>query len=105
MSRLPSKVLATGGSEDDRLAASAAVGPSRETGAGLGGSVGRPEIRLSVDDPASCLLEADGEGAEEETLVAVGGLGSVSTKLLHAANDHVSIHPRVRDPRARKEAA
>jgi nucleotide-binding universal stress UspA family protein len=63
----------------------------------------RPRIRIGVGDPADELLEAAGEGEEESTLVAVGSrgldviqrvrIGSVSTKILHAARGPVLIHP------------
>lgn len=70
-------------------------------------SVGvRPRIRLCVGDPAGCILGAVREGDEERTLVAVGSrgldavrrlrLGSVSTKVLHAAKGPVLVHPRPR---------
>jgi nucleotide-binding universal stress UspA family protein len=63
----------------------------------------RPRIRIGVGDPADELLEAAGEGEEERALVAVGSrgldamqrvrLGSVSTKILHAARGPVLVHP------------
>jgi nucleotide-binding universal stress UspA family protein len=63
----------------------------------------RPSVRLSVDDPAACLLDAvEEEGTPEKTLVAVGSrglgtmrrmrLGSVSTKVLRTAKGPVLIH-------------
>ena len=55
----------------------------------------RPKVRLVVGDAAASLLEAAEEDAPERTLVAVGSrdlgaigrmrLGSVSTKVVHAA--------------------
>ena len=64
----------------------------------------RPSIRLSVGDPAACLLEAaEEEGVPEKTLIAVGSrglgtmrrlrLGSVSTKVLRAARGCVLVCP------------
>ncbi|WP_166396139.1 universal stress protein [Rubrobacter marinus] len=78
-----------------------------ERAAELEGSVGvRPKVRISVGDPAGCIMEAAAEGDEGKTLVAVGSrgldavgrfrLGSVSTKVLHAAEGPVLIHPRAR---------
>lgn len=67
----------------------------------------RPSLRISVGDPAGCILEAAREGAEEKTLLAVGSrgldtmrrlrLGSVSTKVLHAAKGPVLIHPSLKE--------
>lgn len=68
----------------------------------------RPRIRLAVGDPASVLLEAaeEEEGGAQRTLLAVGSrglgalrrmrLGSVSTKILHAAEGPVLVYPRRR---------
>ena len=66
----------------------------------------RPGIRIAVGDPAAALLEAAEEGTPENTLMAVGSrglgamqrvrLGSVSTKVLHAAKGPVLIYPRPR---------
>jgi nucleotide-binding universal stress UspA family protein len=63
----------------------------------------RPRIRIAVGDPAVALLEAAEEGAPERTLIAVGSrgldavqrlrLGSVSTKVLHAAKGPVLVCP------------
>lgn len=63
----------------------------------------RPRVGLTVGEPATALLEAAGEGAER-ALLAVGSrgldatrrlrLGSVSTKVLHAAHGPVLIYPR-----------
>jgi nucleotide-binding universal stress UspA family protein len=63
----------------------------------------RPSVRLSVGDPAACLLDSAGEeGAPEKTLIAAGSrglgtmrrvrLGSVSTKVLRAAKGPVLIY-------------
>jgi nucleotide-binding universal stress UspA family protein len=75
----------------------------------------RPAVRLSVGDPAACLLEvAEEEGAPEKTLIAVGSrglgtmrrmrLGSVSTKVLRAAKGPVLIHLRPADTEGGQEA-
>jgi nucleotide-binding universal stress UspA family protein len=63
----------------------------------------RPRIRIAVGDPAAVLLEAAAEGVSEKTLIAVGSrglsamqrvrLGSVSTKVLHAAEGPVLVYP------------
>src|SRR5215213_7376465 len=63
----------------------------------------RPKVRLVVGDAAASLLEAAEEDAPERTLVAVGSrdlgtigrmrLGSVSTKVVHAAKGPVLVHP------------
>jgi nucleotide-binding universal stress UspA family protein len=63
----------------------------------------RPKTRLVVGDAAACLLEAAEEDAPERTLLAVGSrglgaigrmrLGSVSTKVVHAAKGPVLVHP------------
>jgi nucleotide-binding universal stress UspA family protein len=68
---------------------------------GLLGS--RPKTRLAVGDAAEKVLEAADAEAAERTLVAVGSrglgaigrmrLGSVSTKVLHAARGPVLVHP------------
>src|SRR5215211_5905121 len=62
----------------------------------------RPKVRLVVGDAAATLLEAAEEDAPERTLVAVGSrdlgtigrmrLGSVSTKVVHAAKGPVLVH-------------
>jgi nucleotide-binding universal stress UspA family protein len=70
------------------------------------GKVGgiHPAVRLSVGDPAACLLEAaEEDGPPEKTLIATGSrglgpvrrvrLGSVATKVLRAARGPVLIHP------------
>ena len=64
----------------------------------------RPRVELAAGDPASSLLRAAEEGAAEHTLIAVGSrglgavrrvrLGSVSTKVLHAAKGPILIYPR-----------
>ena len=64
----------------------------------------RPRVGITVGEPATALLEAAGEEAER-TLVAVGRrgldttrrlrLGSVSTKVLHAAHGPVLIYPHL----------
>ena len=73
---------------------------SRELESRLGS---RPKTRLVVGEAASCLLEAAEEDAPERTLLAVGSrglgaigrmrLGSVSTKVVRAAEGPVLIHP------------
>lgn len=67
----------------------------------------RPQVRLVVGDAAACLLEAAEEDAPERTLLSVGSrglgaigrmrLGSASTKVLHAAEGPVLVHPAPRD--------
>ncbi len=63
----------------------------------------RPKVRIAVGDPAGALLQAAEEGAPERTLIALGSrgldaiqrlrLGSVSTKVLHAAEGPVLVYP------------
>jgi nucleotide-binding universal stress UspA family protein len=63
----------------------------------------RPKVRIAVSDPAAALLQAAEEGVPERTLIAVGSrgldaiqrlrLGSVSTKVLHAAKSPVLVYP------------
>jgi nucleotide-binding universal stress UspA family protein len=67
----------------------------------------RPRIRIGVGDPADELLEAAGDGEEERVLVVVGSrgldamqrirLGSVSTKIFHAARGPILVHPRLKN--------
>ena len=81
----------------------ALMGRAKEIEATLGL---RPAIELAVGDPAGVLLQAAGEDAAEGALIAVGSrglggaqrvrLGSVSTKVLHAAEGPVLVHPRPR---------
>ena len=66
----------------------------------------RPGIEITVGDPAVVLLRAAEEDTAEGTLIAVGSrglgkarrmrLGSVSTKVLHAAEGPVLVYPRRR---------
>jgi nucleotide-binding universal stress UspA family protein len=69
----------------------------------------QPEVHISVGDPADCILEAArDEGVSEKALVAVGSrglemvqrirLGSVSTKVLRAAEGPVLICPHSSGP-------
>jgi nucleotide-binding universal stress UspA family protein len=86
---------------DDELrrAENALLERSRELESRLGS---RPKARLVVGDAAATLLEA-AEEAPERTLLAVGSrglgaigrmrLGSVSTKVVHAAKGPVLVHP------------
>jgi nucleotide-binding universal stress UspA family protein len=76
---------------------------SRELQSRLGS---RPKGRLVVGEAAATLLEAAEEGEPERTLLAVGSrelgvigrmrLGSVSTKVVHAAKGPVLVHPSPR---------
>jgi nucleotide-binding universal stress UspA family protein len=69
----------------------------------------RPKARLVVGDAAASLLEAAEEDAPERTLLAVGSrdlgvigrmrLGSVSTKVVHAAKGPILVHPAPRGER------
>jgi nucleotide-binding universal stress UspA family protein len=64
----------------------------------------RLRVEIAVGDPASSLLRAAEEGVAEQTLIGVGSrglgavrrmrLGSVSTKVLHAAKGPVLVYPR-----------
>ena len=73
---------------------------SRELESRLGS---RPKARLVVGDAAASLMEAAEADAPERTLLAVGSrdlgaigrmrLGSVSTKVVHAAKGPVLVHP------------
>ncbi len=63
----------------------------------------RPSVRIDVGDPAARILETAQDGMARSTLIAVGSrglgrmqrmrLGSVSTKILRAAEGPVLIHP------------
>ena len=87
---------------DDELrrAEKAILERSRELESRLGS---RPKVQLVVGDAAASLLEAAEEDAPGRTLVAVGSrglgaigrmrLGSVSTKVVHAAKGAVLVHP------------
>jgi nucleotide-binding universal stress UspA family protein len=87
---------------DDELrrAFSALLERSRELESRLGS---RPKVRLVVGEAAASLLEAAEKDAPERTLLAVGSrdlgvigrmrLGSVSTKVVHAAKGPVLVHP------------
>jgi nucleotide-binding universal stress UspA family protein len=67
----------------------------------------RPQVRLVVGDAAVYLLETGEKETPERTLLAVGSrglgaigrmrLGSVSTKVLHAAEGPVLVHPSPRE--------
>jgi nucleotide-binding universal stress UspA family protein len=69
----------------------------------------RPKARLVVGDAAASLLEAAEEDAPQRTLLAVGSrdlgvigrmrLGSVSTKVVHAAKGPILVHPAPRGER------
>jgi nucleotide-binding universal stress UspA family protein len=69
----------------------------------------RPKVRVVVGDAAASLLEAAEEDVPESTLLAVGSrelgvigrmrLGSVSTKVVHAAKGTVLVHPPPRGER------
>ncbi|MBA3471946.1 MAG: universal stress protein [Rubrobacter sp.] len=64
----------------------------------------RSRVEIAAGDPANSLLRATEEDVAEQTLIAVGSrglgvvrrvrLGSVSTKVLHAAKGPVLIYPR-----------
>jgi nucleotide-binding universal stress UspA family protein len=87
---------------DDELrrAQKALLERSRELEGRLGS---RPKVQLVVGEAASSLLEAAEEETPERTLLAVGSrglgaigrmrLGSVSTKVVHAAKGPVLVHP------------
>ncbi len=87
---------------DDELrrAEKALLERSRELESRLGSS---PKVRLVVGEAAASLVEAEEEEAPERTLLAVGSrglgaigrmrLGSVSTKVVHAAKGPVLVHP------------
>lgn len=64
----------------------------------------RSRVEIAAGDPANSLLRAAEEDVAEQTLIAVGSrglgvvrrvrLGSVSTKVLHAAKGPVLVYPR-----------
>lgn len=64
----------------------------------------RPRVRIAVGEPAATILEAASESEETKTLIAMGSrglgpirrmrLGSVSTKVLKAAEGPVLVYPR-----------
>jgi nucleotide-binding universal stress UspA family protein len=93
---------------DDELrrAEKALLERSRELESRIGS---RPKVRVVVGDAAASLLEAAEEDAPESTLLAVGSrelgvigrmrLGSVSTKVVHAAKGPVLVHPPPRGER------
>ncbi len=93
---------------DDELrrAEKALLEQSRKLESRLGS---RPKVRVVVGDAAASLLEAAEEDAPESTLLAVGSrelgvigrmrLGSVSTKVVHAAKGPVLVHPPPRGER------
>jgi nucleotide-binding universal stress UspA family protein len=93
---------------DDELrrAEKALLERSRELESRLGS---RPKARLVVGDAAASLLEAAEEDAPERTLLVVGSrdlgvigrmrLGSVSTKVVHAAKGPVLVYPPPRGER------
>jgi nucleotide-binding universal stress UspA family protein len=93
---------------DDELrrAEKALLKRSRELESRLGS---RPKARLVVGDAAASLLEAAEEDAPERTLLVVGSrdlgvigrmrLGSVSTKVVHAAKGPVLVYPPPRGER------
>ncbi len=67
----------------------------------------RPKVKLVVGDAAACLLDAAEADAPKRTLLTVGSrglgaigrmrLGSASTKVLHAAEGPVLVHPAPRE--------
>jgi nucleotide-binding universal stress UspA family protein len=88
---------------DDELRREERILESRAKEIGDASGAVRPRVGITVGEPARALLEAAGEDAER-TLLAVGSrgldvtrrirLGSVSTKVLHAAQGPVLIYPR-----------
>jgi nucleotide-binding universal stress UspA family protein len=107
--RLP-EVDAEGRESDPRAVDDELRGAERalvERAAELEGRLGsRPRVRLVVGEAAARLLEAAEEDAPERTLLTVGSrglgaigrmrLGSVSTKVMHAARGPVLVHPAPR---------
>jgi nucleotide-binding universal stress UspA family protein len=92
--------------DEFRRAEKALLERSRKLESRLGS---RPKTRLVVGDAAASLLEAAEEDAPERTLLAVGSrdlgvigrmrLGSVSTKVVHAAKGPILVHPAPRGER------
>ena len=86
--------------DEFRRAEMALLERSRELESRLGS---RPKARLVVGEAAASLFEAAEEDEPERTLLAVGSrglgaigrmrLGSVSTKVVHAAKGPVLVHP------------
>jgi nucleotide-binding universal stress UspA family protein len=86
--------------DEFRRAEKALLERSRELESRLGS---RPKARLVVGEAAASLFEAAEEDEPERTLLAVGSrglgaigrmrLGSVSTKVVHAAKGPVLVHP------------
>jgi nucleotide-binding universal stress UspA family protein len=75
-----------------------------ERAAEIGKTLGsRPSVRIAVGNPAGRILDAAQDGVARNTLIAMGSrglgrmqrmrLGSVSTKILRAAEGPVLIHP------------
>ena len=90
---------------DDELRREERTLESRAKEIGDASGAVRPRVGITVGEPATALLEAAGQD-EERTLLAVGRrgldatrrlrLGSVSTKVLHAAQGPVFIYPTLR---------
>ena len=89
---------------DDELRREERTLESRAKEMGNASGAARPRVGITVGEPATALLDAAGEDAEK-TLLAVGSrgldatrrlrLGSVSTKVLHAAHGPVLIYPHL----------
>jgi nucleotide-binding universal stress UspA family protein len=87
---------------DDELRREERTLESRAKEMGNASGAARPRVGITVGEPATALLEAAGKDAEK-TLLAVGSrgldatrrlrLGSVSTKVLHAAQGPVLVYP------------